>query len=187
MLREGVAAKIWTQIWGLGNLVWGGRLLRSVFGTSTFSNFPNLSSRWLNYRSLGLRYSFYIGNATISDMKLGPRPPLYRYFRANEREKLPKPGQNSDFGPNPDISQSFCRCMRVVVHPRASFMSQTQVLASPSTRLAWFGLILFTRAANRNLQWCHFGFPSGITTGLLQWPVVDKNWEYFCWICSRTY
>ena len=94
-------------------------------------------------------------------MALGPRPPLYIYFRANEREKLPKPGQNSDFGPNPDISQSFGRCMRVVVHPGASAMSQTQVLASPSTRLAWFGLILFTRGTNRNLEWCHFGFPTG--------------------------
>ena len=42
MLRKGVAAKIWTKIWDSGVLVGGGRLLRRVFGTSIFSNFPKM-------------------------------------------------------------------------------------------------------------------------------------------------
>ena len=166
MFRKGVAAKIWTKIWDSGNLVGGGGS-SGAFLVHRSSRFFQNAHSVIEYRNFCLEYCFSIDNTIIRDNVPINIPTTHRTHALIRRRKPPKPGKNSDFGPNPDFFQRFWWCVSGGGHVSPERCQNTISYQHPRRAVSKLRIRLLSECAFRNLETRFSGFVPGFTIEFL--------------------
>ena len=136
---------------------------------------------WLRYRNFCLEYCFSIDNTIIRDNVPINIPTTHRTHALIGRREPPKPGKNSDFGPNPDFFQRFWWCVSGGGYVSPGTLSEYYLLPTPSTRRIEITDKIALRMCISQFRNAIFGFRPGIYYRV---PLVNRLGWYLRKFCT---